>query len=185
MRTKPLTLLLGLALLAACSSTANAMPQGTPPITTFRGYAPGLKISLSVSEGHIFYLDTHARVSCANGSEHWQLIAEGIPLHRIGIHRDGRFRYHGFTPEEGPISTLITPKELGEDIEEGLSAPPLFEALTGRARPSSVVGRFRAWEGAAVGGHRLHSRCGTRTPEGRWVKFVAHRVSGPPLLSAR
>lgn len=49
----------------------------------------------------------------------------------------------------------------------------LFLRLAGRVRANRIVGEYRGFESGP-------ERCGTWTPHGETIHFVARRVSGPP-----
>jgi hypothetical protein len=66
-----------------------------------------------------------------------------------------------------------------EEVEEGNPTPAYFEAMRGRVTADRVVGEIRLWEGPSTVPGKLHARCGTGSPEGEWLKFVAHRIHGP------
>jgi hypothetical protein len=168
---------------AIFASLAGAGGQPPPeafstPFTTFRGYSTGLKIYVDLVEEGIGF-DAHVRVSCANGSEHWQLMVEG----GRGGHVDagGRFHHTEYEPAEAgempPSTDRVTVEGLEESIIYGV--PASLREIKGRVLSNSVIGWIRFWEGPGRTPGGLHSKCGTGSPEGKWVKFVVHRVNGP------
>ena len=61
--------------------------------------------------------------------------------------------------------------------------PASLRKIKGRVFSNSVVGWIRFWEGPQRTPGSLHSKCGTGSADGEWVKFVAHRVAGPRSLT--
>jgi hypothetical protein len=174
-----LALLLG-ALAAPLAAVGGQPPPGSfrTPLTAFRGPVPGLKLSVALVEESVGF-DAHARVSCANGSEHWQLLVEGG---RGGqVNAGGYFHHTEYEPAEAGERPPSADRVSLESEEEGVlyGFPAAFREIKGRVRSNSVVGRIRFWEGPGTTPGSLHSRCGTGSPEGRWVKFVLPRVNGP------
>jgi hypothetical protein len=176
-------LILTASLAVAVSSAGGQPPPGafSTPFAVFRGRAPGLKLSVYLVEERIGF-DAHARVSCANGSEHWQLMIEG----GRGGHVDASGHFHRveYEPAEAgekpPSSERVTIEDVEESIVYGV--PASFREIRGRVRSNSVVGWIRFWEGPGRTPGSLHYKCGTGSPEGRWVKFVLPRVKGPAQL---
>jgi hypothetical protein len=174
-----------LAALSALFACSLAMAGGQPPpgafktpVTTFRGSVPGLKMSLDLVEERVGF-DAHARVNCANGSEHWQLIIEGG---RGGsVDAGGHFHHTEYEPAEAGEMPPSTDRVTLEDVEESIvyGVPASFREIKGHVLPNSVVGWIRFWEGPGRTPGSLHSKCGTGSPEGRWLKFVVPRVNGP------
>jgi hypothetical protein len=101
---------------------------------------------------------THGTVVCSDGSTHRQLFADGIPnpRHRTVIQRSGVYDYH-------------------------ISLPAYFEAMHGRVYASHIVGRLRFAE-ASRDQNSQRRKCGTQSPKGNWVTFVAPRIKGPPTF---
>jgi hypothetical protein len=183
-RRRPLTICLPLAVLgtaavflfAAADGKSTAGPsRASSPV--FRGRVPGLKMSVYLFEGTVGF-DAHARVSCADGSEHWQLLIEG----GRGGHADagGRFHHAEYEAAQAGERPPSTDRVTLEQVEEGLvyGFPAGLRQIKGRVLPNSVVGWIRFWEGPGTLPGTLHSKCGTGSPEGEWMKFVVPRVKG-------
>jgi hypothetical protein len=121
----------------------------------------------------------HVRVSCSNGSEHWQLMVEGGLAGRVDA--AGRFHHTEYDPMEAGEMPPSTARTTVEDVEESIvyGVPALFIEIKGRVFSSSVVGWIRFWEGPQRTPGSLHSKCGTGSPVGKWVRFEVHKVRGP------
>lgn len=152
------------------------------PFTTFRGHSPELKMYVDLVEERVGF-GAHVRVSCANGSEHWQLMVEG----GLGGHVDagGHFHRTEYEPveagEKPPSTDRATDSTTIEDVEESIvyGVPASLIAIKGRVLSNSVVGWIRFWEGPGRTPGSLHYKCGTGSPEGKWMRFAVRRVSGP------
>jgi hypothetical protein len=144
----------------------------------FRGRVPGLKLSVYLFEGTVGF-DAHARVSCANGSEHWQLLIEGGRGGHIGA--GGRFHHTEYEAAQAGERPPSTDRVTLEQVEEGLvyGFPAGLRQIKGRVLSNRVVGWIRFWEGPGRLPGSLHFKCGTRSPEGKWLRFVVPRVNGP------
>ncbi|HKZ13576.1 MAG TPA: hypothetical protein VJL81_07005 [Solirubrobacterales bacterium] len=148
------------------------------PFTVFRGRTTNVKMSISLVEHRIGF-DAHARVSCADGSSHWQLLIEG----GLGGRVDGAGRFHHteYEPAEDgevpPVTRRVTIEEEEEGVRYGF--PAELRGIKGRVLPNRVVGSIRYWEGPGKTPKSVHFRCGTATPEGDWLKFSLPRVNGP------
>jgi hypothetical protein len=168
------------ALLGAGSASAGQPPPGVfrTPFTVFRGDRAGLKMAVSLVEERIGW-DAHARVSCANGSQHWQLVIEGGRGGKVD--EPGRFHHVEFFPAEAGEVPPSTQRVTIEDIEEGVvyGTPAEYFAIRGRVLADRVVGAIRFWEGPGRTPGSLHYKCGTGTPQGKWVRFSLPRVNGP------
>lgn len=127
-------------------------------LTIFRASRPGLNVKLWVGKHRIVGYDLSSRVRCEGGSEE-----QGSGTSRRGanirIRRSGIFRY----------------TEL-ESYEDGGS---YFTGLEGKVHQSTVRGFYRAWEERSGEEGEFPPKCGTLSPRGRPIHFVAHRVSGP------
>jgi hypothetical protein len=162
-------------------ATAGGQPPPgafSTPFTTFRGHARGLKMYVDLVEESVGF-GAHALVSCANGSEHWQLMIEG----GRGGHVDagGRFHFTEYEPAEAGEKPPSKDLASVESVEEGIvyGIPASFRQIKGRVFSNSVVGWIRFWEGPGRTPGSLHSKCGTGSPAGEWVKFALPRVNGP------
>lgn len=186
-RNRPLAVCIALVALFAVSVSLASGGQPPPdafgtPFTTFRGHSRELKMYVDLVEERVGF-GAHARVGCANGSEHWQLMVEG----GLGGHVDagGRFHHTEYEPAEAgekpPSTDRATNSTTIEDVEESIvyGVPASLTAIKGRVLSNSVRGWIRFWEGPGRTPGSLHSKCGTESPEGRWVKFVVRRASGP------
>jgi hypothetical protein len=173
-----------IGLAALCLMLASSAPAQPPPgafdtpFTIFRGHSDGLKVYLDLVEERVSF-DAHARLSCANGSEHRQLLVEGGIGGRVDS--GGRFHHTEHVPAEAGEQPPSTDRVTVEDVEESIvyGTPALFMEIKGRVLSNSVVGRIRFWEGPQRTPGSLHAKCGTGSPQGRWVRFVARRVKGP------
>jgi hypothetical protein len=172
-----------LAIFVSLAAGAQPPPGAfRTPFTTFRGHPAGLKMYVDLVEESVGF-GARVRVSCANGSEHWQLMVEG----GLGGHVDtgGHFHhteYEGVEAGEKPPSTdRATDSATIEDVEESIvyGVPAYLIAIKGRVLSNSVLGWIRFWEGPGRTPGSLHSKCGTGSSDGKWVRFVVHRVSGP------
>jgi hypothetical protein len=180
------TWIIGVVLLAligvASPSAASGGPRGGPPSTVFLAERPDLEVEVGIVGGDVFEVRNHGEVVCDNGTHHRQLFSEGIadPGHRVRIGGKGRFSYHLFLPAEGPAVLRPAARRITvEEVEEDNPTPAYFEAMRGRVTGNRVIGEIRLWEGPSTVPGKRHARCGTGSPEGEWLKFVAHRIHGP------
>lgn len=129
------------------------------PLTIFRASRPGLNVKLWVGGRRIVGYDLSSRVRCEGGSEEQGsgTIAEGA---HIRIRQKGIFRYSKWESYE----------------DDGT----YFIGLEGKVYRDAVRGFYRAWEERSGEEGEFPPRCGTLSPRGRPIHFVAHRVSGPP-----
>jgi hypothetical protein len=168
------------AVVAPLAAAGGQPPPGAfrTPFTTFRGQVPGLKMSVDLVEESVGF-NARARVRCANGSAHWQLIIEG----GRGGHVDagGRFHHTEYEAAEAGEQPPSTDRVSLESEEEGVvyGFPAALRQIKGRVLSNRVVGWIRFWEGPQTTPGSLHSKCGTGSPEGQWVKFAVPRVNGP------
>lgn len=174
-----IALTLFLASLASSATAGQPPPEAfSTPFTTFRGHSQQLKMYVVVVEEEVGF-GLHALVHCANGSVHRQLVIEGGQ----GGHVDagGRFHRTEYEPPEAGEKPPSADRVTLEDVEESIvyGVPAAFREIKGRVLSNTVVGWIRFWEGPGRTPGSLHSKCGTGTPEGKWVKFVVHRVDGP------
>ncbi len=136
-------------------------------------------MSMSLAEESLLW-DAHAQVSCADGSHHWQLLIEGGRAG--GVDTAGRFHFHEFEPAEpGRESRSKRRSVTIEQEEEGIryGTPAEFRAIKGRVLANRVVGWVRFWSGPSRTPDSLHSRCGTGSATGAWLKFSLPRINGP------
>lgn len=126
-------------------------------LTIFRASRPGLNVKLWVGRNHIVGYSLSSRVRCKGGSEEQGsgAIAEGA---NIRIRRSGIFRYTESESYEG--------------------GGTYFTGLEGKVHQNTVTGFYRAWEERSGEEGDFPPRCGTLSPRGRPIHFVAHRVSG-------
>lgn len=141
--------------IAACVAAPAAAQAG---LTTFIAKRPGLLIRIKVRRHQIVFTELGAFVICKRlGPE-----AGSINLNEwdneFGVRHFGRFRKSEFESYEG----------------SGF----YFWRLEGKVRHNRIVGRYTAWE-ERLGEEEWLPRCGTRSPKGLPMRFVAHRVSGP------
>jgi len=180
--TALISLFVGLAFVATAS--AGQPPPGafSTPFTTFRGSSSGLKMYVDLVEERIGF-GAHGRVACANGSEHWQLVVEGGLGGKVDA--GGHFQHTEYEPaepgEKPPSTERATSSVTIEDVEESIvyGVPAFFTEVKGRVLSNTVVGWIRFWEGPGRTPGSLHYKCGTGSPDGKWEKFVVHRVNGP------
>ncbi|HEY8815543.1 MAG TPA: hypothetical protein VIP57_10645 [Candidatus Dormibacteraeota bacterium] len=172
-----------MALFAVFAPFARAGGQPPPgafssPFTVFRGHSTGLKMYVDLVEERVGF-GAHARVSCSNGSEHWQLMIEGGLGGRVDA--AGRFHHTEYDPAEAGEMPPSTARPTVYNVEESIiyGVPASFIEIKGRVFSDSVVGWIRFWEGPQRTPGSLRSKCGTGSPDGKWVKFVVHRVNGP------
>lgn len=182
-RSRSLSLCISLLAFGACAASVAAGGQPPPgafstPFTTFRGHPSGLKMYVDLVEERIGY-GAYSRVSCANGSEHWQLLVEGGEGGPVNA--SGHFHFLEYMPAEAGEVPPSTDRATIEDLEEGIryGFPAEFREIKGRVFSDTVVGWIRFWEGPQRTPGSLHFKCGTKSPEGKWVKFVLPRVNGP------
>ena len=136
--------------------TRSARAQA--PVTVYRASPPGLLVKLWVSGQKIIGSETGSRVKCeGGGSGAGSISSRGWK--RFPIAPDGRFERQARESYEG--------------------SGDYFLALSGQVRPNRIVGEYRAWE-ERMGEEEFFPRCGTVTPRGLDMHFVAHRVDGPP-----
>jgi hypothetical protein len=151
----------GLATGAAGSSQTLPAESTPEAFTVFLSRETPLVVELSLTTHDLFSILTRGTVVCSDGSTQSQLFAEGIPnpRHRTVIHSNGTYKYR-------------------------VSLPAYFEAMRGRVHANRIVGRLRFWETSRDrDGERR--KCGTKSPTGAWVRFIAHRVKGPPFSRSR
>ena len=167
MTLRRLTCLLGVLVFCGASlSVAVATGSGETTnrgdgvsLTIFRASRPGLNVKLWVARRSIVGYDLSSRVKCEGGSEEQGsgAIAEGA---NIRIRQNGIFKYSNFESYEGGGS--------------------YFAGLEGKVHRNTVRGFYRAWEERGGEEGEFPPRCGTLSPRGRPIHFVAHRISGPP-----
>jgi hypothetical protein len=145
------------AVATAASGTASREDGGH--LTIFRASRPGLNVKLWVGKNRIVGYKLSSRVRCQGGSEEQGsgTLAEGA---NIRIRRSGIFRYRELESDEG--------------------SGTYFTGLQGEVRQNTVTGFYRAWEERSGEEGEFFPRCGTLSPRGRPIHFVAQRVSGPP-----
>jgi hypothetical protein len=170
---------------AAClfsSVSAESSPASKGVRTNFRALVPGkLQLRMSIEGGKLLSFFIRGRVSCESGRHHWWLFLEGGPgPGQWNISREGRFHWREFFPGEAPVRDRPSLEQIEEEAEEGIGSPAEFQAMAGRVYANKVVGRYRFWENPQLEGKRQHTKCGTGSPEGEWVPFVARRIKGPP-----
>lgn len=160
-----------MALFAAFAPFARAGGQPSPgafstPFTVFHGHSTGLKMYVDLVEERVGF-DAHARVSCSNGSEHWQLTIEGGLAGRVDA--AGRFHHTEYDPAEAGEMPPSAARPTVEDVEESIvyGVPASFREIKGRVFSDSVVGWIRFWEGPQRTPGSLHSKCGTGSPSGK------------------
>lgn len=146
----------GLATRAAASSHTLPAESSPEAFTVFLSRKASLVVELSLTSHDLFSILTRGTVVCSDGSAHSQLFAEGIPdpHRRTVIRRNGTYEYRVFLPA-------------------------YFEAMRGRVYANRIVGWLRFWE-TSRDRDGEQRKCGTKSPTGAWVKFIAHRVKGPP-----
>lgn len=138
----------------------------TPPIasaadgTLFIAKRPGLLVRIRAEGPFIRSTVVNSRVHCADGTVAGgsSLAASWFDAFRIG--RKGQF-------------------EKGE-WESWESTGTYFWRLSGLVRGNRIVGQYRAWEETlSLDEEGWLPRCGTRSPKGLPMRFVARRVAGP------
>lgn len=149
------------ALASRSGNLGQAADRGDgSPLTIYVARRPGLFVKLWVGPRSIVGIRASSIVRCEDGSKERGSVtsAEGAGF---VVHRNGWFRHQELEGYEG----------------SGF----YFMALSGRVRRNRVTGEYRAWE------ERMGEedegwlpRCGTLTPQGLSMYFVARRVSGPP-----
>jgi hypothetical protein len=97
---------------------------------------------------------------CTDGSKGWG----GVEIHGwtgFIVHPDGHFK-------------------TGE-LESFEGSGTYFERLAGQVHGNAIRGSYRSWE-ERLGEEDVGwlPKCGTAVPRGRNMRFIAHRVSGPP-----
>ncbi len=174
----PILLCSGCAFIAAAADGQPPPEAFSTPFTTFRGSSHEQKMHVDLVEERVGF-DAHARVVCANGSEHWQLVIEGGDGGRVDV--GGHFHHTEYEPPEAGEKPPSTDRPTIEEVEESIvyGVPAFFTEVKGRVFSNSVIGWIRFWEGPGRTPGSLHFKCGTGSSEGKWIKFVAHRVSGP------
>lgn len=128
------------------------------PLTLFVAERPDLHLKLLVGPRRIVETVAGSRVHCEGGStEQGSITSRPWGSFRIGRH--GGFEKSSWEAYEGD----------GD----------YFTGFRGRVRRNRIVGYYRAWE-ERTGEEEFFPRCGTVSPRGEEMRFVAHRVEGPP-----
>lgn len=163
MRLSKLTfavLLISSIALALAAGPASARHKSHGPVTTYAVKRKGLTIAIAVSGRRILATETGSVVHCGGGSvEYGSITSQG--WRRFPVGRSGHFK-----------------KATMEGYEDD---GDYFLELSGTVHRNRIVGAYRAWE-ERLGGEEEGwlPRCGTKTPKGEPLAFVARRVSGPP-----
>lgn len=149
---------------AAAPSASVSKRRRVDAVTTYRTKSPGVSIKLFVQRSRIVVMQTSALLSCAGGFKEPSSIS--VSETRIRIKPSGHFKYRK--------------TEAFED------SGWYFTALAGQVRSNTTKGFYTAWEERdegeeeEFGDDSFGPRCGTRSPRGRAIRFVAYRVTGPP-----
>lgn len=157
MRLRRIALAIGLALaLVACAVAPAAAQVG---LTTFVAKRPGLLIRIKVLRHQIRFTELGATVVCAGtGPKPGYVDIREWGTFGFGIKRSADFEK--------------------QEYEHFGGAEEFFWRLEGEVRGNRIVGEYTAREERFKAGESL-PRCGTRSPKGLPLRFVAHRVSGP------
>lgn len=147
--------------LLACAVALVPAPAASEQagLTTFVAKRAGLKIRLEIRRQQIRLTEMGASLVCeGNGTAAGD---DGIRLwgtFGFGIKRSGHFQK--------------------QEYEHFGAAAEYFWRLEGVVRGNRIVGTYTAREERFRDGEALPP-CGTRSPLGLPLRFVAHRVSGP------
>lgn len=146
--------------LAVAAGPASARHKSHGPVTTYVVKRKDLRIAIAVSGRRILATETGSVVHCGGGGvEYGSITSQG--WNDFPVKRSGRFK-----------------KATMEGYEDD---GDYFTELSGTVHRNRIVGSYRAWE-ERIGGEEEGwlPRCGTKTPKGEPLSFVARRVSGPP-----
>jgi hypothetical protein len=149
---------LALPALGDAGAATGAGSRAKAPLTRFVAHRKGLDVALLVGPHEIVASSTSSLVHCeGGGKERGSVTDRGWKGFRV--RRDGEFHKASSEAFEGSGS--------------------YFMELRGRVHRNRVIGTYRSWE-ERLGEEEFFPRCGTRSPRGEEMRFVAHRVEGPP-----
>jgi hypothetical protein len=164
MLTKTQGFAASIGILLVCCGVAYAGPadHGGPrkegPLTLFVAHRENLTVKLRIGPRRIAWTSSGSIVHCEGGrKEFGSISSQGWSAFRVKA--NGEFQ-----------------KSLLESYEGSGS---YFTALHGWVHRNRVVGYYRAWE-ERLGEETFYPRCGTGSPRGEDMRFIAHRVEGPP-----
>ena len=153
-------LVIALAGLALAAGPASAGHRAHGRETTFVVKRKDLGIAIVVRGRRIVATETGSVVHCGDGRrEYGSITSQG--WRRFPVSRSGRFK-----------------KSSMEGYEDD---GDYFFELSGTVHRNRIVGHYRAWE-ERIGGEEEGwlPRCGTKSPRGEPIRFVARRAGGPP-----
>jgi hypothetical protein len=157
MRLRRKALAIGLAVVVLSGAAVPAAAQAG--LTTFVAKRPGLQIRFKVRRHQIVFTELGVYVVCkGSGPKAGSVTLNQWGTFGSGIHRSGHIEKQEY---------------------EHFASGEFFWRVEGQVRRNRIVGRYTAWE-ERLDEEEWLPRCGTRSLRGLPVRFVAHRVSGPP-----
>jgi hypothetical protein len=143
-----------LVLSAAWPTTLVSFPSSAnAEATVYRADRPGFHLKLRISENVVRGYSVRVLSKCSDGRTEItpeSLSGSGVA---IPIRPGGAFRIREDSPYEFA-----------------------FSDLRGRRRGGTITGEYRSWSQSTSEDEGFGPRCGTLTPRGEYIRFVARRV---------